>query len=66
MRTALIVFITQRVALEDGPLGCPETSVRNYLYLLRNNPEERISYLLRGGSLNSRMCSLVYGSMKVV
>jgi len=24
-----------------GPIGCPETSVRNYHYLLRNNPEER-------------------------
>jgi len=23
-----------------GPIGCPETSVRNYHYLLRNNPEE--------------------------
>jgi len=26
------------------PIGCPETSVRNYHYSLRNNPEERISY----------------------
>ena len=25
------------------PLGCPETSVRNYHYSLRNNPEERSS-----------------------
>jgi hypothetical protein len=25
------------------PIGCPETSVRNYYYSLRNNPEERIS-----------------------
>jgi len=25
----------------------------NYHYLLRNNPEERSSYLLRGGSLKS-------------
>jgi len=33
------------------PIGCPETSVRNYLYSLRYNPEERISYLLRGGIL---------------
>ena len=23
-----------------GPIGCPETSVRNYHYSLRNNPEE--------------------------
>jgi hypothetical protein len=26
-----------------GPIGCPETSVRNYRYSLRNNPEERSS-----------------------
>ena len=26
-----------------GTTGCPETSVRNYHYSLRNNPEERIS-----------------------
>jgi len=23
-----------------GPIGCPETSVRDYQYKLRNNPEE--------------------------
>jgi len=38
-----------------GPVGCPETSVRNYDYSLRNNPEERISHVLRGGSLKSRI-----------
>jgi len=26
-----------------GQIGCPETSVRNYHYSLRNNPEERNS-----------------------
>ena len=26
-----------------GPIGCPETSVINYLYLVRNNLEERRS-----------------------
>jgi hypothetical protein len=35
--------------------GCPETSVRNYHYLLRNNPEECSSHLLLGGSLKSRI-----------
>jgi hypothetical protein len=39
--------------LNMGPIGCPETSVRNYDYLLRNNPAERSSQLLRGGSLKS-------------
>jgi hypothetical protein len=33
------------------PIGCPETSVRNYRYWLRNNPEERSYLLLLGGSL---------------
>jgi hypothetical protein len=36
-----------------GPTGCPETSVGNYHYSLRNNPEERSSHLLRGGGLKS-------------
>jgi hypothetical protein len=29
-----------------GPIGCPETSVRNYHYTLRNNPEEHSSPFL--------------------
>ena len=29
-----------------GPIGCPETSVRNYHYSLRNNPEEHSSHLV--------------------
>jgi hypothetical protein len=33
---------------------CSETSASNYHYMLRNNPEERSFYLLRGGSLKSR------------
>ena len=40
---------------EMGPIGCSETSVRNYHYSLRNNPEERSSPLLRGGSLKSTL-----------
>jgi len=36
------------------PIGYPETSVMKYHYSLRNNPEERSSHLLRGGSLKSR------------
>jgi len=39
-----------------GPIGRPETWIRKYNYLLRNNdPEERTFQLLRGGSLRSRM-----------
>jgi len=37
-----------------GLTSCPETSVRIYRYLLRNNQEERSSHLFRGGSLKSR------------
>jgi hypothetical protein len=31
--------------------SCPETSVRNYHYMLRNNPEERTAQLHCGASL---------------
>ena len=36
----------------------PETSEKNYQYLQSNNPEERSSHLLRGGSLKSRIVTL--------
>jgi hypothetical protein len=36
------------------PIGCSEPSVRNCHSILHNNPEERSSHLLRGGSLKSR------------
>jgi hypothetical protein len=36
-----------------NPTRSPETSVRNYHYSLRNNPDESSSHLLRGGSLKS-------------
>jgi len=42
-----------------GPMGCPETSVRNYEYSVRDNPEERSSHLPRGGSLKSCMVLMV-------
>jgi len=41
--------------MKMGPISCPETSVRNYHYSLRNSPEDRSYHLLRGGSLKSRM-----------
>ena len=40
--------------LKMGSIVCAETSVRNYHYSLRKNPEERSSHLLRGGSLKSQ------------
>jgi hypothetical protein len=36
------------------PIGCTETSLRNYHYSLRNSPAELRSHPLRGGSLKSR------------
>ena len=33
------------------PIGCPETSVINYHYTLRDIPQERIFLSLRGGNL---------------
>jgi hypothetical protein len=38
-----------------GPTGGPDTSVWNYHSKLRKIPEERRSYLHRGGSLKSRI-----------
>ena len=55
MRTALFCDVTQHVViihyqdfgtpLKERPIGCPETSVRNYHYTLRESPEERSSRL---------------------
>jgi hypothetical protein len=43
-----------------GPIGCPESSERNYHYSLRNTskPEEHSSHLFRDGSLQSRIVDL--------
>ena len=41
--------------LEDGPLGCPETSVRHNHYTPRNIPEERRPHILQNGSLQSHV-----------
>jgi len=41
-----------------GPIGCPEMSVQNYHFTLRNTPEERRSHLRRGGSLKSRIFAI--------
>ena len=48
-----------RLTLKMGPIGCPETTVRNYFYSLRNNREERRSNLLRGTGLKTRVFCLV-------
>ena len=47
------------------PIGCPEASVRNYHYSLRNNSEERSSHLLRRRSLTTRiLCFLMWSHCK--
>jgi hypothetical protein len=43
-----------KMGLRSGPV----TSVRNYHYLLRSNPEERIFHQLPGGGLKSRNFSI--------
>jgi len=34
-----------------GPIGCPETSIRNYQSTLRKVSEERRSYSYHGGGM---------------
>jgi hypothetical protein len=40
-----------------GPIGCPETSVKDCQSTLRNIPEERRCHEHRGGSLKSLVMS---------
>jgi hypothetical protein len=46
------------LTLRMGPISCPETSVSNYHYSMRNYPEEFSSQLLRRRSLKSRKFSV--------
>jgi hypothetical protein len=55
-------FFLECLNLEDGSIGCPETSVTNYISTLRNISEERISYLHRVGSLKSRVSEYYSGT----
>jgi len=41
-----------------NPIGCPETSARNYHYTLRNNPEAQISAYNLCGKLVSKIVSV--------
>lgn len=49
-----------------GPIGYPKTSVRNYRYSLRNNPDERVSDLLRDGRLKSHDEIFIYQKLFLV
>jgi len=44
-----------------GPIGFPETSVRNYHSTLREIPKELRSHLYRGGSLKSHTQNYLFG-----
>jgi len=48
-------FQGSRRPLKMGRIVCPATPVSSYYYTLRNIPAERISHLLRGESLKSRL-----------
>jgi hypothetical protein len=48
--------------LKMGPIGCHETSVKDYHSTLRNIPEEHRSHLHRGGNLESRTVTTVFWS----
>ena len=37
-------YFLESLLLKMGAIGCPETSVRNYHYTLRNSPEARSSH----------------------
>jgi len=50
------------------PIVCPETSIRNYHYSLRNDPEERSAHLLQPCSPCSRVivsCIIVLSSIEL-
>ena len=54
------------IPLKMGPIGYPETSIRNCRYLLCNSPEEHSSHPLRGGSLKSGkvlFCCAIYTTL---
>ena len=38
--------------MKSEMMGCPETSVMNYHYTLRNSPEECSYHPIRGGNVN--------------
>jgi hypothetical protein len=66
MSNPRIPFFLNTLPLKMGPIGCPETSVRNYHYCLCNSPEERTSRLQRSGSLKSRISVVCRTLAKIV
>jgi len=60
LRIVTTGFLLDSWTLRMGPIGCPETSVRNYQSSLRKNPEERSSQLFSCGSLKSLLMFIYY------
>jgi hypothetical protein len=54
----VVVIPYRRLGRRWDPIGCPETSVRNLQYSLRNDPEYRNSDILRGGRLKPRILKM--------
>ena len=48
------------VLLRMGPIGCPEMSVQNYHYSLRNNSEECSSQLVREAEITLSFTFVAY------
>ena len=57
----LTAFILGFLTSGDGTVRLYRNVCKNNHYSLRNNPEERRSYLLRGGSLKSRVGTVNIG-----
>ena len=51
--TLLGCCAASRVNLKTGPIGWPETSIRNYHYAPFNNSQESRSQIYRGGDPKS-------------
>ena len=50
------------LTLEDGPIGCPETLVRNYHSTMCKIPEERRSRIVTGFKINVVTYHLILGN----
>jgi len=53
-------FVLVSWTVRMGPIGCPETSIRNYHCWLRSNPEERISQEKKLLIYSPSLCRRVY------
>jgi len=52
--------------MKNLPIGIPEASARNYHYTVCNISEERKYHLLRGGSLKTRILSVMFPTLPVI